>query len=134
SLGFAEGRSVTIPGFGARLIVDFDNSSYGDGTALVVSGTTMTGTNVTGTVAEFDRRADTTVRMGGDNLIVTGGPSTTAAGGPNSPLVLCGDTSQDGTWYAGRTDVLSLGIFGNKPFAHDEGVQITLTSADGLTA
>src|SRR6185295_15807373 len=70
-----------------------------------------------------------TIRMGGDTLTVTGGASTTAAGGPSSPLVLYGDTSQDGTWYGGRTDVLSLGNFGNKPFAHEEGLLVTITQS-----
>src|SRR6185503_12786113 len=97
-------------------------------------GAGMTGTNVSGVVAAQDRMAAGTVRMGGDTLVVTGGASTTAAGGPNSPLVIYGDTSQDGTWYGGRTDVLSLGNFGNKPFAHDEGVPVTITSSDGVSA
>ena len=36
--------------------------------------------------------------------------------GPNSPLVLLGDTTQDGVWYRGHTyDVLGL-EFGDKPF------------------
>src|SRR6185503_14051379 len=134
SLGFAVGQNVTIPGVGTRTVIGFDNSGYGDGSALVVSGAGMTGTNVSGVVAAQDRMAAGTVRMGGDTLVVTGGASTTAAGGPNSPLVIYGDTSQDGTWYGGRTDVLSLGNFGNKPFAHDEGVPVTITSSDGVSA
>ena len=32
----------------------------------------------------------------GDRITVTGG------GGPTSPLVIYGDTSQDASWYAGR--------------------------------
>ena len=36
--------------------------------------------------------------------------------GPDSPLVLLGDTTQDGMWYTGHTyDVLGL-EFGDKPF------------------
>jgi len=134
SLGFVRGQHVTIDGVGPRTIVDFDNSSYGDGTVLIVDGPTLPTATRSGTVAEFDRMPSTTIRMGGDTLIVTGGASTTAAGGPTSPLVLYGDTSQDGTWYAGRTDVLSLGIFGNKPFAHEEAVPATFGSLNaGLT-
>src|SRR5204863_3910922 len=121
--GFAIGQPVVLSGVdGLRRITGFANGGF----TLVVDGLplpTMTGV----TVGQ--------VRIGGDTIIVTGDTSTTAAGGPNSPLVIYGDTSQDGTWYAGRTDVLSLGIFGNKPFAHDENVPVTvIKSADGLTA
>ncbi len=134
SLGFVRGQHVTIQGVGSRTIVDFDNSTFGDGSVLIVDGAALAGTSLVGTVAEYDRKPATTVRMGGDTLIVTGGASTTAAGGPGSPLVLYGDTSQDGTWYGGRTDVLSLGIFGNKPFAHEETVPATFSSLNaGLT-
>jgi Ca2+-binding RTX toxin-like protein len=133
SLGFAAGQHVTIAvgGGAVRTIIGFDNSGYGDGTALIVDGPPLSGTDLAGTVATYDRPTTTAVRMGGDTLIVTGGASTTAAGGPASPLVIYGDTSQDGTWYGGRTDVLSLGIFGNKPFAHDENVPVTITTSDG---
>src|SRR6185503_6611612 len=51
---------------------------------------------------------------------------------PASPLVIYGDTSQDGTWYGGRTDVLSLGIFGNKPFAHEENVPVTISTINAV--
>jgi Ca2+-binding RTX toxin-like protein len=49
-------------------------------------------------------------RVGGDHFIVTGGA------GPDSPLVIYGDTSQDGVWYSGHSyDRLGL-EFGEKPF------------------
>ena len=88
---------------------------------------------MSGTVAAYDRRPAGTVRMGGDRIVVTGGASTTSAGGPASPLVIYGDTSQDGTFYAGRSDVMSLGNFGPKPFAHEEGIPATIT-VSGLGA
>jgi Ca2+-binding RTX toxin-like protein len=50
------------------------------------------------------------VRIGGDHIIITGG------GGPNSPLVVYGDTSQDGVWYSGRPDDTRGIEFGEKPF------------------
>ena len=50
-----------------------------------------------------DRPEDERARIGGDTLVVTGGATTTAAGGPTSPLVLYGDTSQDGAWYSSST-------------------------------
>jgi Ca2+-binding RTX toxin-like protein len=194
SLGFAAGQQVTIAGFGTRTIAGFGNSTYGDGTVLLVGGAPLdTSSSALTTVAVSSRyfvtgivaagsglvrgtgswildgfvvgqpvsisgvdgmrritgftNGDTTmlvdglalatatgltvsaVRIGGDAITVTGGASTTAAGGPNSPLVVYGDTSQDGTWYGGRSDVLSLGIFGNKPAAHEDGLTVTLSRA-----
>ena len=65
-------------------------------------------------------------RMGGDTITVCnlanvtqkcGGPNgTDAIAGPNSPLVVYGDTSQDGIWYGGHpSDTLGM-EFGPKPF------------------
>ncbi|KKL13032.1 hypothetical protein LCGC14_2529820, partial [marine sediment metagenome] len=50
------------------------------------------------------------VRMGGDHITVTGGA------GPDSPLVVYGDTSQDGVWYSGSTGDVRGYEFGDKPF------------------
>ncbi len=50
------------------------------------------------------------VRVGGDRIHVTGGA------GPDSPLVVFGDTSQDGVWYSGHTDDVLGYEFGEKPF------------------
>jgi hypothetical protein len=36
--------------------------------------------------------------------------------GPDSPLVVYGDTSQDGAWYAGNPDDVLGYEFGPKPF------------------
>ena len=44
-------------------------------------------------------RARTDGTMGGDTITVTGGA------GPGSPLVIFGDTSQDGVWYSGSRTV-----------------------------
>ncbi|HAG59058.1 MAG TPA: hypothetical protein DCL83_06945, partial [Arthrobacter bacterium] len=60
------------------------------------------------------------VRLGGDTITVTGG------GGPASPLVLYGDTSQDGVWYGGDPTHLALHNFGPKPMPHIEGANVTL--------
>jgi hypothetical protein len=43
------------------------------------------------------RHPDGGKRVGGDHFVITGGA------GPDSPLVVYGDTSQDGVWYSGRT-------------------------------
>ena len=50
------------------------------------------------TVFGYDTTLDGGKRVGGDHIVVTGGA------GPNSPLVVYGDTSQDGIWYSGHAD------------------------------
>ena len=50
--------------------------------------------------------------IAGDRITVTGG------GGPTSPLVIYGDTSQDASWYAGRpydADVRDTLVLGPNP-------------------
>jgi hypothetical protein len=37
-------------------------------------------------------------------------------GGPDSPLVIYGDTSQDGVWYSGQPHSVLGYNFGHKPF------------------
>ena len=64
------------------------------------------------TVFGYDANFDGGVRMGGDRITVCnvantknpcGGPTgTDKIAGPDSPLVVYGDTSQDGVWYGGR--------------------------------
>ena len=62
------------------------------------------------TVFGFDPTRDGGVRIGGDHITISGGA------GPDSPLVVYGDTSQDGVWYSGHPyDVLGM-EFGDKPF------------------
>ena len=41
---------------------------------------------------------------------------TGVLGGPSSPLVLYGDTSQDGLWYGGDPATVDGHEFGDKPF------------------
>lgn len=62
------------------------------------------------TITTYDITRSGGQRVGGDHFIVTGGA------GPDSPLVIYGDTSQDGIWYSGHSyDRLGL-EFGPKPF------------------
>jgi hypothetical protein len=69
---------------------------------VTVSTTDVTTTDLT-TLTEGEQ-------VGGDHFVVTGGA------GPESPLVIYGDTSQDGVWYSGHPhDRLGL-EFGDKPF------------------
>jgi Ca2+-binding RTX toxin-like protein len=58
---------------------------------------------------------DTQTRVGGDTIIITGG------GGPNSPLIVYGDTSQDGVWYQGDPTQMSAYDFGPKPWGTQVG-------------
>ena len=56
-------------------------------------------------------------RIGGDTITI--GPKdaqSSVLGGPQSPLVVYGDTSQDGVWYAGHSDDTLGYEFGPKPF------------------
>ncbi|MBD2412394.1 hypothetical protein FACHB389_10860 [Nostoc calcicola FACHB-389] len=48
--------------------------------------------------------------VGGDKITVNGG------GGSASPLVVYGDTSQDGIWYSGSPETVTGADFGQKPF------------------
>ncbi|MBD2516808.1 DUF4347 domain-containing protein [Nostoc sp. FACHB-973] len=48
--------------------------------------------------------------VGGDTITVNGG------GGSASPLVIYGDTSQDGIWYSGSPETVTGADFGQKPF------------------
>ena len=61
-------------------------------------------------ITTYDETRSGGQRVGGDHFIVTGGA------GPESPLVIYGDTSQDGMWYAGESNS-NYGLeFGDKPF------------------
>jgi Ca2+-binding RTX toxin-like protein len=62
------------------------------------------------TVAGDDLTQPGGVRVGGDHFVVRAG------GGPDSPLVIYGDTSQDGVWYGGRTHHTLGANFGPAPF------------------
>ena len=81
------------------------------------------------TVTGFDPLVDGGTRMGGDTINVCqtaalaylGTPCAQSTpggvvGGPTSPLVVYGDTSQDGTWYAGHAGDQLGYEFGPKPF------------------
>ena len=63
------------------------------------------------TVSVYDPKSPETgyVRVGGDHIIVLGGA------GPDSPLVIYGDTSQDGIWFSGDPTAQTGHLFGPKP-------------------
>ena len=119
------GTPVTITGVtGTRTITAIS------GNIFTLSGGPLTGIGTTGTIAA--------VLVGGDHITVTGGASTLAAGGPGSnictidyttctpsPLVINGDSSQDGLWYGGTPGSITLHDFGPKPAPTDPALPIT---------
>jgi Ca2+-binding RTX toxin-like protein len=72
------------------------------------------------TVYRIDTKKDSGAQVGGDHFIVGlkpgANPATSVLAGPNSPLVIYGDTSQDGSWYSGRSYDRLGQEFGDKPF------------------
>jgi hypothetical protein len=79
------------------------------------------------TVWGYDVDFDGGVRIGGDRIVVCnlsedadepcrGEGGTEAIAGPDSPLVVYGDTSQDAVWYSGESDSVKGHEFGPKPY------------------
>src|SRR5439155_1304107 len=101
--GFTVGQTVSVDGVGSYLVTAVV------GATLTLSGFGAAATAVR-TVAVLDPKTPGVARIGGDTILITGG------GGPTSPLVVYGDTSQDGSWYSGSaTDQDALDL-GPKPF------------------
>jgi Ca2+-binding RTX toxin-like protein len=119
--GFKVGMQVTVSGVAGPLTI----KSIGTGSLTlynVALTPTLTGLNAPGgapvklTVTGYDPLLDGGVRIGGDTIKVGPAPAGGVLAGPNSPLVVYGDTSQDGVWYSGHSyDVLGY-EFGPKPF------------------
>ncbi|MGB7962858.1 MAG: calcium-binding protein, partial [Propionicimonas sp.] len=110
SAGFTQGKTVTLDGVVIGTVASLDGD---DLTLDLAVGATLESL-FAGTIAVFDRKTDQT-RIGGDTITVTGGA------GPNSPLVVYGDTSQDGLWYSGDPRVQSFRVFSGKPFPAEIG-------------
>jgi len=89
--GFAPGRQVVIAGVDGVWTIQ---SAVGD--ALTLSGPALSPRTA----------ALTTVTLVPNGVL----------GGPGSPLVLYGDTSQDGVWYGGNPETVDGHEFGDKPF------------------
>ncbi len=96
-----------------------------DGRTMVLQGAALTPTlseptgptyyAVTRTVFGDRPELAGDVRMGGDTIVLAPAPGG-VLGGPDSPLVIHGDTSQDGVWYSGDPATVDGRIFGDKPF------------------
>ena len=109
--GIAAGSTIFIEGqaggFTVDRVLDADTIVLRDTALADCDDGPLTGTLIL-TVVDITRSGGQ--RIGGDHFVVTGGA------GPDSPLVIYGDTSQDGIWYSGRpSDRLGL-EFGEKPF------------------
>ncbi|MEO6651293.1 MAG: hypothetical protein ABIP17_01380, partial [Ilumatobacteraceae bacterium] len=107
--GFAVGQQVMIDGMVVGTVTVLDG-----GTMTVSGGTWGSGPYTGRIVAVLDPKTERE-RIGGDLIIVTGGA------GPDSPLIVYGDTSQDGIWYSGDPIKQSIRDFGTKPFPGEVG-------------
>ncbi|MBC7133329.1 MAG: hypothetical protein H5U16_09525 [Roseovarius sp.] len=109
-LGFVAGGVVFIEGFAGGFGIAAVN---GDEIVLLNAALGDCADHdgiATLTITTYDITRSGGQRVGGDHFIVTGGA------GPDSPLVIYGDTSQDGIWHSGHSyDRLGL-EFGPKPF------------------
>ncbi|MEM8693754.1 MAG: hypothetical protein AAGG57_17985 [Pseudomonadota bacterium] len=105
-LGFFVGQEVMIEGMpGTSTVLAIDG-----GTILLQNETFGIPIEGLVTVSGFNPRIDGGILIGGDTFEVLGGA------GPDSPLVIYGDTSQDGNWYAGQPYSVLGYDFGEKPF------------------
>ncbi|MEY2518223.1 MAG: large repetitive protein, partial [bacterium] len=109
SAGFAVGQQVTIAGAPAGTVTALS------GSAMTLSSAPATAATLTDAIVAVRDPKTLATRIGGDRITVTGG------GGPASPLVVYGDTSQDGVWYSGDPRQQSIRDFGIKPFPSEVG-------------
>ncbi|MFZ0529420.1 MAG: HYR domain-containing protein [Propionicimonas sp.] len=134
--GFVVGQVVQVSGETfTRTILGFSDvtCSFGSSTGFAGCGVaavlSLTGGAITGGllgVHVIDAAELDGVRIGGDTITVcsaiavdehgTSVPCGSVLGGPASPLVIYGDTSQDGLWYSGDPETVDGLEFGPKPF------------------
>ncbi len=87
-------------------------SGFTQGMVLSINGDP--GWTITGVSA-------TTLTLSGPTLAVASSIALTLLGFAPSPLVVYGDTSQDGLWYSGDPSTQSQQNFGSKPFPNEVG-------------
>ncbi|MEO6021102.1 MAG: calcium-binding protein [Knoellia sp.] len=129
--GFKLGMQVRVTGLPGPLTITgltattmtFANTALTPTVHLSAAGVAVWDT-VNLTVTGFDPTLDGGLLIGGDTITVCNRVNPIdgvlcqqdAVGGPGSPLVVYGDTSQDGVWYSGHPgDVLGM-EFGPRPF------------------
>ncbi|MEE4314510.1 MAG: Calx-beta domain-containing protein [Desulfofustis sp.] len=116
--GFEAGQVIYIEG----LAGGFTIASVTD-TELVLAGAAIHQCSIgskTVTITRTDVTTDAGPAVGGDHFVIGlaegADPETSVLAGPNSPLVVYGDTSQDGVWYSGHSYDRLGQEFGEKPF------------------
>ena len=115
ALGFIAGMQVSISGLaGPWTVVSI--TKVGSVSTMQLAGAALTpASGVARTVWGYRYDLAGGTRMGGDTIVV-GPAGGSVLGGPNSPLVVYGDTSQDGVWYSGDPTTVDGRDFGDKPF------------------
>ncbi|MDX6679730.1 MAG: large repetitive protein, partial [Solirubrobacteraceae bacterium] len=131
------GNVSTTPTTITRAAGSWIADGFAIGRQIVLGAGTNATFNITNVTAS-------TLTIGGSPLPVLTGLLTVTVlpvgAGPGqpydayAPLVIYGDTSQDGVWYGGNPHTQSLHNFGPKPMPHIEATTVTLArSADGWT-
>ncbi|HEY3485081.1 MAG TPA: hypothetical protein VGK49_06835, partial [Ilumatobacteraceae bacterium] len=132
--GFIVGMKVTISGFAGQFtIAAVTHTTLVLANAALPPTLTGLGSNpIRLVVVGYDTgraapgTGDQTMQVGGDRFVVCSStavdegrpiPCGSVVGGPGSPLVIYGDTSQDGLWYSGDPSTSADGAeLGDKPF------------------
>ena len=113
--GFEIGQVIYIEGIaGGFTIAEVTE------TQMTLKGAAISGCaieqNAEITVFRIDVETDTGSAVGGDHFVIRNNENGALVAGPNSPLIVYGDTSQDGAWYSGRSFDRLGQEFGEKPF------------------
>ncbi|MFL5860054.1 MAG: hypothetical protein ACJ780_04640, partial [Solirubrobacteraceae bacterium] len=122
SAGFAVGQQINLPAPYAAGAFTITAITGANGQTLQLSGGTLTGSSLSGRVGVYDPIQPDTgfTKIGGDHITVSCGGGAGCAG-PTSPLVIYGDTSQDGIWYSGDPNEQAGHVFGPKPTTEPVG-------------
>ncbi len=109
-ISFGQIRVDPLTGNGSKSSIEILNLMMGEGNdTLAINGTLLAATENAGDPikAGVARHGTLTLIQGGGNQATNAGPiggdhiTVNGGGGPGSPLVIFGDTSQDALWYSG---------------------------------
>ncbi|GGO80245.1 hypothetical protein GCM10011348_16530 [Marinobacterium nitratireducens] len=112
--GFEVGQIIYIDGIPGGFTIKEVNE-----TELVLAGAALHDCIIetsTVTITRTDITKDAGAAIGGDHFVIVNNANGALVGGPLSPLVIYGDTSQDGAWYSGHSYDRLGQEFGEKPF------------------